>query len=679
MGLFAPWFLAGVLAAGLPVWIHLLRQHKSIPRPFASLMFFERRTQSSVKHRRLKHYLLFALRLNIILLLALLFANPFVRRTPVFGTGRKLVFVAVDNSFSMRFGDHLERAKREALSIISGVRSGDVAEVAAVSDRVELLTQAVNARGDLEGAVRSIARSDSTSSYAEFARFLRALPKTAGLPVEAHFISDVQRSAMPASFADLALADNVTLQLHPIVDRAPSNFTVESVTSPDRVFGTKKARIRATINQWGGSPDSRPTPRAVTLLINNKSVETRSIQVPANGRAEVEFNNVDMPYGPNRGEVRIDAADSLREDNRQLFSIERADPSKILFVHDSRQSPAYFRAALEAGAESAFEMDALTPDAASNVNLSRYAYVVLAGLGSTPSTLESNLKNYVNGGGGLLVALSPASTATGRVPVTGSRILEGRYATREGDRFQTAASVDTTHPALDRTSGFDGVKFFYAAKVEPGQDRVLAKLSDGTPLVLEHHMGEGRVLVLATAFDNATNDLPLHALFVPFVERMSHYLEGSEARQSNITVGSAIELRKSKDRGAAADVLDPAGQRVLSLKDAASALTVTARQEGFYDVRTASGRRELIAVNADRRESDLTPAPEETLALWRGTGAGTAPKPGSGNEPEPVPYSLWKYFLAALLTVAAAESWLADRFTPAAREEPRPEVRRQAA
>ncbi len=99
MGLFAPWFLAGVLAVGLPLWIHLLRQHKSTPRPFASLMFFERRTQSSIQHRRLKHYLLLTLRLAIILLLVLLFANPFIRRTPVFGTGRKLVFVAVDNSF----------------------------------------------------------------------------------------------------------------------------------------------------------------------------------------------------------------------------------------------------------------------------------------------------------------------------------------------------------------------------------------------------------------------------------------------------------------------------------------------------------------------------------------------------------------------------------------------------
>ena len=62
MGFLAPWALAGILAVGLPVWLHLLRKHKTTPLPFASLMFFERRTQSSIKHRRLQYLLLLALR-----------------------------------------------------------------------------------------------------------------------------------------------------------------------------------------------------------------------------------------------------------------------------------------------------------------------------------------------------------------------------------------------------------------------------------------------------------------------------------------------------------------------------------------------------------------------------------------------------------------------------------------
>ena len=74
MGFFTPWFLAGAVAVGLPIWLHLLKRHKTDPKLFPSLMFFEYRETSSVKHRRLDHILLFVLRTLMILLLALLFA-----------------------------------------------------------------------------------------------------------------------------------------------------------------------------------------------------------------------------------------------------------------------------------------------------------------------------------------------------------------------------------------------------------------------------------------------------------------------------------------------------------------------------------------------------------------------------------------------------------------------------
>ena len=111
MGFFAPWFLAGAVAVGLPVWLHLLKRHKTDPKLFPSLMFFEYRETSSVKHRRLDYLLLFALRALIVLLLALLFASPFIRRSAAASDGKKVTVVALDRSFSMRDSDHMARAK----------------------------------------------------------------------------------------------------------------------------------------------------------------------------------------------------------------------------------------------------------------------------------------------------------------------------------------------------------------------------------------------------------------------------------------------------------------------------------------------------------------------------------------------------------------------------------------
>ena len=33
MGLFAPWFLAGLAGLALPLYLHLLKRHKSPPKP----------------------------------------------------------------------------------------------------------------------------------------------------------------------------------------------------------------------------------------------------------------------------------------------------------------------------------------------------------------------------------------------------------------------------------------------------------------------------------------------------------------------------------------------------------------------------------------------------------------------------------------------------------------------
>src|SRR4051795_11422175 len=130
MGFLTPWFLAGVAAVGLPVWLHLLKKHKSTPVPFSSLMFFERRTQSSIKHRRLRYLVLFALRTLLILLLVLAFAHPYIqqRLLPTQRTNEVTV-LAIDNSLSMRAGNLLDDAKRQAKSVIGGLKPGQRAQV----------------------------------------------------------------------------------------------------------------------------------------------------------------------------------------------------------------------------------------------------------------------------------------------------------------------------------------------------------------------------------------------------------------------------------------------------------------------------------------------------------------------------------------------------------------------
>jgi hypothetical protein len=218
------------------------------------------------------------------------------------------------------------------------------------------------------------------------------------------------------------------------------------------------------------------------------------------------------------------------------------------------------------------------------------------------------------------------------------------------------------------------VKFYYAVAVDPADSRVIARLSDQTPLLLERKIGEGRALLLASGLDNLTNDFPLHPIFVPFVEQTARYLSGTERRGGSRLADSFLELRTAKEEAVSVEVIDPGGRRPLSLQEATSVQTYKLTQAGFYQFRFANGRQDVIGVNADRRESDLQVIPKDTLALWTGTpnsqpqqanGAGSAATASEQSQP----HNLWWYVMLALLIAAVAESLVAGRYLGMSREE----------
>jgi hypothetical protein len=169
------------------------------------------------------------------------------------------------------------------------------------------------------------------------------------------------------------------------------------------------------------------------------------------------------------------------------------------------------------------------------------------------------------------------------------------------------------------------------------------------------------VLVFASTFDNIANDFPLHTAFVPFIDQTAQYLGRVDDRPSNFNVGSYFELRGTRDQGKTVEVLDPRGERALSLDEATRAQNIQLSSAGFYDVRWPTGRHELIAVNADRQESDFDLVPAETLALWHNTAQ--ASNATEGAQPsERKPFDFWWYVMATVLAMAVAESLLGNRY-----------------
>ena len=161
MGFLAPWFLGGLAVLGVPVFVHLLRRHVTTPQPVSSLMFFERGTQSSMRHRRLKYLLLFALRFAFVLMIVLAFANPFVRRAAADANGR-LLLIVLDHSFSMRAGTRFTDAKEQALALLSAKPHTQKAQIMALGGQLEVLTQPIAEEAQLRSALESIEAGDET-------------------------------------------------------------------------------------------------------------------------------------------------------------------------------------------------------------------------------------------------------------------------------------------------------------------------------------------------------------------------------------------------------------------------------------------------------------------------------------------------------------------------------------
>jgi hypothetical protein len=670
MGFLAPWFLAGAALIGLPLYLHLLRRHTTTPHPFSSLMFFERRTQSSIRHRRFHYLLLLSLRLALLLLIALAFANPYLKRTAVAAAGDKQLLLVVDNSFSMRAGKRLADAKREALSVLASRDASARAQVAALGSRVQILTQPVQDSAALHAAVESIEAGDSRSNFAELSRAVRSISESARAPIELHFFSDMQKSSMPASFAELSLPPGVTLVLHPVATGIQPNWAVESVRAPGRVWDTKKARVDATIVGY----QTPVATRTVSLLINGKKVASQNVEVPAGGRANLAFQSLDVPYGFSRCQVRIDSADALPADDAYLFSVERSDPQPVLLVHESSdaRSPVYLGSALGSAAESSFSLESLTVDRAANVPLSQYVFVVLSDVGSLPSQFENDLARYVQGGGGVLIAAGTSTGHRARIPLLGNSVLATHDYSRDAARFLTVGDADLSHPSLANSERWAGGKFYYAVVVDPSDARVVARLTDQTPLLLDKKIGEGHALLLTSGLDNLTNDLPVQPVFVPFVKQTALYLSGTADRGGSRVVDSTLELRTSRDEAVSVEIVDPAGRRPLSLEEATTAESYQLTSSGFYDVRLANGRRDLVAVNPDRRESNLEVVPGDDLALWRGNSAAQPQRAAASvADSEPAkPRSLWWYAMFLVLLAGIAESAVAGRYLATQREAP---------
>jgi uncharacterized membrane protein len=697
----APMFLFGLLAIGVPIWLHRVARANPTQHPFASLMFVEASETQRTAKRTLRYWLLLALRILLLIALVLAFAGPLLteRVVPSAGANARLHAIVLDKSLSMQHGERWQRAMDAAETVLSGLHSSDrVLLATAEGRRIDVLQSSVPAaaagtvRATLSGLKPGIERLDYGLAMSTADNWLGS-PRP---QVVLHLISDLQQTAAPLRFADLEPPPQSQLVIHDVGAAGAENAYIQSAALTTLDTRSLEVTIRGTA--------AKAQRRELILSIDGKEYARRTVELPAHAAAatapvegegghpvlefvqtgtdsaseqpsaplgtdasfKVLFADLKLTAGSHRIAVSLEPTDAIAQDDRFYAVLEHADPKALLIARDPRADDvAYFGAAIGSLAAPTLSIEERTPDAIAGGALTNYSLLVVADTAALSDIQADRIKEYVAAGGSVLATLGTGSSGAVNALLQGWRIGEPQQKTA------AIGEIATTHPVLRDARDWHTVRFFRHRSVAVGpDDKILIAHDDGTPLLVERALGAGRMLVLTAPVARDWNDLAIHPLFVHFIAEAARYLVRGDASAASATVGSVVMTGLTAAGGG--QIFDPRGERVLGLAQTVAADRLIPDQTGFYEIRGNDGVR-WAAVNVDARESDLTPLPAAFVQRWRAMQVRKAAPSVASAAPSPdaAPRSLGSavLWLAALLLLA--ELLLANRYLAIRREMPK--------
>ena len=621
MSFLFPAFLIGGLAAVVPIVLHLLRR-EHLPRvPFSDTRFLQAARVEQARRRRLRELLLLALRVAALLLLAVAFARPFL--SDAAEPGRPATVVLVDTSFSLSAPGQGERVRAQALEAIATAPVDHLVGVVAFDDTAHVVADLAGSRAAARAAVEALSPGTHGTRYRVG---LAAASALIGLrDGRIVVVTDLQATGWDQGAG--AISPEVEVEIRDVAP-PPGNLAVVGIEP-------EAAATAAVLFQAGASaPETR-------VLLAVDGVPVSEIQVtPGPGRTTVRFPVV----LPAAGVATVSVVDPVgyAADNRRYRLLDPPAPAPVLLVTSdprARDAVFYLERALAPGEETdPFSVDtvAAAAIAARPERLDRADAVVLIGALGLDRRGRDRLATFVRGGGGLLLVagptLDPGLVADLFGITDGPRL--GLGTTRTHVEPVTLAPTDLRHPILRGFGSLVGnlgrARFNRTLALDdadpdaPGT--VIVRFDDGSPALMEHVAGAGRVLVFASDLGNVWNDFPRRPTFVPFLHETVGYLAARRAQPRELLIGNAPP-------GA------PDEPGVVTLEDT---------------------RR--VVLNVDPRESDPPPLAPELFeaSVGRLALAAVGAARDQAGERE-AGQGLWRYALMLMALVLVAEGLLGSR------------------
>ncbi len=695
----APLFLAGLAALAIPILIHLTHRERRDAIQFPSLMFLRRVPYRTVRRQRIRHWLLFLLRVAAILLVAAAFARPLLERASlgpaVLGTAREVV-ILLDRSYSMGYGDRWSRAVAAARRAIDGLEHDDRATIVLFSDGAEAANHRSGDGTTLHRVLDRAKLGSGSTQYGPAFQLARDLLEASDLPQrEVVLITDFQRVGWEGQ-QDLRLPEGTVIRPIDLSDPEPANLAVTGVLldrSPQS--GSNRVAVSARVANAATVPVSD---LPVVLEIDGQELQRRSVDLSSDGSATVRFGALAVPDRVTPGRVWVEG-DRLSQDDAFHFVVApvRAVPILVLQHPSARSSETlYLRRALSIGYDPPFDIEVKRVTQFVPSDLDERALVILSDAPFPRGAAGQRLRQFVAGGGGLLVVLGRRS-GQGAWTADVAGLLgpgPGTVVDRLGGRGGTLSILEYSHPVFapfsaPRSGDFSATRFFRYRRYEgPPAAAVLARFDDGAIALTEVAAGAGRVMVWTAGLANLWNDLPVQPVFLPFVHEVARHLSGYRQAPPWYTAGQVVDLAldptaqpwgappalEADEEQQELVIETPSGERFMA-SAGGDRRHLELRGHGFYVIRPMEGtafERRVVAVNLDYVESDLTPLdPEELVGAVtpRGDGDDRAATLAAALTPAQRErrQGLWWYLLVAVLLLLLAETALATRLSRAAR------------
>ncbi len=295
--------------------------------------------------------------------------------------------------------------------------------------------------------------------------------------------------------------------------------------------------------------------------------------------------------------------DSLEPDNARWLAVYQPRRLSVLVVESPAAPARYLADALGTDSSSIFGVTVIPASEFGRYDPRRFATVVITDAAALARSDWTRLGFSLQSGGSALVMFG--------APPSDSSLLAGRIRFRGLARptgFVSVASVDTTHPVLEilKTTDLSAARFFAHARLDPGAGRVMARLSDGEPLMIDSE--DGRLITWAFTAEPEFTDLVFKAAFVPLLHRTLLYLASTPLR-SEYVVGDTI---RAPVAGSGPVTVSTPGGRVLATPEPGTgrpeAVLTQTGKPGVYRVADRP-----YAVNVLAAEGDLAQAPADAL------------------------------------------------------------------